>query len=64
MLRFEREWEIFVDPGDYIAILFDLSHLSEQTLQGRKRYILLMPGGADDVGDNVVVNGGGYGDHW
>ena len=62
MLRFEREWwEIFVDPGDYIAILFDLSHLSEQTLQGRKRYILLMPGGADDVGDNVA-NGGGYGE--
>ena len=38
MIRFEREWEIFVDPGDYIAIRFDLSNLSGQTLQGRKRY--------------------------
>ena len=61
MLRFEREWDIFVDPGDYIAILFDLSHLSEQTLKERRRYILLMPGGANDDGENVV-NGNGYGE--
>ena len=66
MLRFEREWEIFVDPGDYIAILFDMSHLSEQTLKERRRYILLMPGGANDDGANEDgdndVNGGGYGE--
>ena len=61
MLRFEREWEIFVDPGDYIAILFDLSHLSEQTLKEKRRYILLMPGGANDDGENLV-NGNGYGE--
>ena len=61
MLRFEREWEIFVDPGDYIAILFDLSHLSEETLKERKICILLMPGSANDGGENVI-NGNGYGE--